>query len=59
MNPITSNIELLNLSNVSVRYGHHDTLCWSLKNIDLQIVKGEVVLFFAVHQAVAKVRCCG
>ncbi len=45
MNPITSNIELLNLSNVSVRYGHHDTLCWSLKNIDLQIVKGEVVLF--------------
>lgn len=45
MNPITSNIELLNLSNVSVRYGHHDTLCWSIKNIDLQIVKGEVVLF--------------
>ncbi|MGF1728650.1 ABC transporter ATP-binding protein [Photobacterium kasasachensis] len=45
MNSVTSNTELLNLRNVSVRYEHHDTSCWSLKNIDLQIAKGEVVLF--------------
>ncbi|OZS45961.1 ABC transporter ATP-binding protein [Photobacterium sanguinicancri] len=45
MNSVTSNTELLNLRNVSVRYEHHDTSSWSLKNIDLQVAKGEVVLF--------------
>lgn len=45
MNSVTSSVELLTLHDVSVRYEHHDTACWSLRNIELHIAKGEVVLF--------------